>query len=182
MKEELRKKYKKLRKTLSQSDLEQFSKAIFESCRAHFDLNQKNISIFIPIEKFQEINTWHFIKNIESNFYLPIVKNKNLVHIKYENEDQLQMSDWGILEPSYGNEVDPHLFDIVVVPLLAYDTNGNRIGYGAGFYDGFLKDCNSNCIFIGVSFFEPETTLIETYSTDIPLNYCITPKNIISFK
>lgn len=181
MKNELRKKYKSLRKELSEDEKKQFSKKIYNSCISLFDLKNKNISVFVPITKFNEIDTWHFLNNLNAKFYLPVVKNKILKHIKYENKVQLEMSDWGILEPTYGEEVNPEKFDFVIVPLLAYDIKGNRIGYGAGFYDSFLKDCNPNCKFIGVSFFEPETDLIETYSTDIPLNYCITPNKIHQF-
>ncbi len=146
-----------------------------------FELTGKNISIFLPIKKFNEVNTWHIINNIKANYYLPVVKNKVLQHIKYENKSQLKLSDWGIEEPTYGESIHPNQLDIVIVPLLAYDKKGNRIGYGAGFYDGFLKDCNSNCIFIGVSFFNADETEIETYLTDIPIHYVITPHQIINF-
>jgi len=181
MKTKLRQKYKTLRANLSIDELNSLAINIYKNVVNNFELNHKNVSIFIPIEKFKEVNTWHFLNNISANFYLPVVKNKTLVHIKYENKQQLKLSDWGILEPTFGEEVEPSKFDIVIVPLLAYDVKGNRIGYGAGFYDGFLKNCNPNCKFVGVSFFEPENSTIETYPTDIPLNYCVTPSQLIKF-
>ena len=181
MKNELRKKYKLLRKTLSEDQKDDFSNVIFNKCASKFNLEDKNISIFLPINKFNEINTWHFLDNLNGHFYVPVVQNKILRHIKFENKAQLKTSDWGILEPSYGEEVNPKKFDFVIVPLLAYDFKGNRIGYGAGYYDSFLKKCNANCIFIGVSFFEPESNLFETYPTDIPIQYCVTPHEIHEF-
>lgn len=181
MKEELRKKYKSLRKDLSEDQKRDFSKQIFESCISKFNLENKNISIFIPIEKFNEVDTWNFLHELKAQYFLPIVQNKELKHVQYENKAQLKLSEWGILEPTHGVEVIPSKFDYVIVPLLAYDTIGNRIGYGAGFYDSFLKDCQTHCKFIGVSFFEPETVLIETYPTDIPLDYCVTPSEIHHF-
>ena len=181
MKNELRKKYKALRKSLSNFEKENYSSRIYDLCISEFNLTEKNISIFIPITKFNEINTWHFLEKINATFYLPLVKNKKLKHIKYENKEQLKLSDWGILEPSFGEEVNPSKFDYVIVPLLAFDLKGHRVGYGAGFYDGFLKDCNPNCKFIGVGFFEPETDSIETFETDIPLHFCITPNKIYEF-
>jgi len=181
MKTKLRLKYKSLRANLTSTEKDEFSFLIFNTLKSNFDLTNKNISIFIPIEKFNEVNTWHFIDAIDANFYLPTVKNKTLTHIKYENKQQLKLSSWGILEPTYGTEVHPIKFDIVIAPLLAYDLNGTRVGYGAGFYDGFLKNCNPSCKFIGVSFFETETKLIETYPTDIPLHYCVTPNQVIKF-
>jgi len=182
MKNTLRKTYKQLRSNLSPKQREIFSVKIYQNLISKFNLTNKNVSIFIPIEKFNEINTWHFLNNIDANFYLPVVKNKALKHIKFENKNQLKLSDWGILEPTYGQETLPSNFDIVIVPLLAYDTKGNRVGYGAGFYDGFLKDCQPNCKFIGVSFFDTEQKSIDTYPNDIPLHYCVTPKKVIQFK
>jgi len=181
MKNTLRKKYKQLRLKLTQKQIEEFSQKIYQNLISKFNLTNKNVSIFIPFEKFNEVNTWHFLNNINASFYLPLVKNKELKHIKFENKNQLKLSDWGILEPTYGQEIHPSKFDIVIVPLLAYDTKGNRIGYGAGFYDRFLKDCQPDCKFIGVSFFDAETKVFDTYPTDIPLHYCISPKQILEF-
>jgi 5-formyltetrahydrofolate cyclo-ligase len=181
MKTRLRKKYKNLRFNIPIETRENHAENIFKLISTRFKLAGKNISIFLPIKKFNEVNTWHLINNIDANYYLPVVKDKELKHIKFENKAQLQLSKWGIEEPTYGDETLPDKFDFVIVPLLAYDKNGNRIGYGAGFYDNFLKYCQPNCKFIGVSFFEPEHELIDTYSTDIAIHYCATPKEILKF-
>lgn len=181
MKTELRKKYKLLRKKITLEKREVYSKAIFNIIESEFDIKNKNVSIFLPIEKFEEINTWHLIDSINANFFVPVVKSKDLIHIKYENKTQLKTSDWGIDEPLFGEETIPSNFDFVIVPLLAYDVNGNRIGYGAGFYDHFLKDCNPECKFIGISFFDAEINVIDTFPSDIPLHYCVTPKGIMKF-
>ena len=181
MKDALRKKYKTLRKGITSEEKKSMDLFIFNRLSDQFKLEKKNISIFLPIEKFKEVNTWHFIDKIKANYYLPVVKSKLLKHIKYENKAQLKLSDWGILEPTHGKETTPDKFDIVIVPLLAFDKTGNRIGYGAGFYDGFLKDCNPECKIIGVSYFEPMDEVIETYDTDIPLHYCVTPNKVYKF-
>lgn len=181
MKHTLRQKYKQLRADLTQQQVEDKSMKIAEQLIEHFTLTHKNISIFLPIKKFNEVNTWHLIKKVQANFYLPVVTQHHLKHIKYENQSQLKCSSWGIEEPTYGEEISAHKFDVVIVPLLAYDVKGNRVGYGAGFYDGFLKDCHPNCKFIGVSFFNPESNVFETYPTDIPLHYCVTPSKVITF-
>lgn len=181
MKDKLRVIYKDLRTRISIEERERLSKNIFKLISSNFELSGKNISIFLPIKRLREVNTWPLINTTDANFFLPVVKNKELKHVQFENKSQLKLSSWGIEEPIYGNEVQADIFDYVIVPLLAYDSNGNRIGYGAGFYDNFLKFCNSKCIFIGVSFFGPEDGLIETYPTDIPLHYCVTPTKLISF-
>ncbi len=181
MKQALRQKYKTLRAQLTEKEIENLSKKIAKNLISQFDLEGKNVSIFLPIKKFNEVNTWHIINQVKANFYLPVVKGKVLKHIKYKNKEQLKLSDWGILEPIDGETILPNQIDIVIVPMLAYDIKGNRVGYGAGFYDGFLKDCQPNCQFIGVSFFEPESQLIETYPTDIPLQFVVTPNLVHKF-
>ena len=66
-------------------------------------------------------------------------------------------------------------------PLLAYDKNGNRVGYGKGFYDKFLAECNPNTIKIGLSFFEPEELISDINTSDVQLNYCVTPNKTFKF-
>jgi len=59
--------------------------------------------------------------------------------------------------------------------------HGNRVGYGKGFYDEFLKDCSNDTIKIGLSFFEAEATIDGIESHDISLDYCITPQKVYTF-
>ena len=69
---------------------------------------------------------------------------------------------------------------MVFVPLLAYDKQGNRLGYGKGFYDRFLAQCKSEVIKIGLSFFAAEDEIPHS-DTDIPLDYCISPEHTYKF-
>jgi 5-formyltetrahydrofolate cyclo-ligase len=71
--------------------------------------------------------------------------------------------------------------DVVFVPLLAFDENGQRVGYGKGFYDRFLNECKEDVITVGLSFFEAENELIEANATDVPLRYCVTPERVYEF-
>jgi len=181
MKTKIRQHYQNLRRAISSENRDNYAISIFKIITQNFDLTKKNISVFLPIKKFNEVNTWHLINEIDANFYLPVIKSKTLKHIQFEDKIQLTFNTWGIQEPIYGIEILPKKFDYVIVPLLAYDKNGHRIGYGAGFYDNLLIQCNPNCKFIGVSFFDPLIELIETYPTDIPMHYCVTPTKILKF-
>jgi 5-formyltetrahydrofolate cyclo-ligase len=80
-----------------------------------------------------------------------------------------------------GLEVPVSKIDVVFVPLLAFDKNGNRVGYGKGFYDNFLAKCREDVIKIGLSFFEPEEIIDDVFKTDIRLDYCVTPFGINNF-
>lgn len=181
MKAALRKKYKNLRAALSADTLHGLSSTIINKLIDEFELEGKSISIFLPIKRFNEINTWLLIDQVKANFYLPVMQNDALVHLLFESKAQLKTNNWGIEEPQYGQQTLPKTFDIVIVPLLAFDKHGTRVGYGKGFYDGFLKNCQENCKFIGVSFFEAEPEVIPPFETDIPLDFCVTPKKIYTF-
>jgi 5-formyltetrahydrofolate cyclo-ligase len=70
---------------------------------------------------------------------------------------------------------------VVFVPLLAFDKQGNRVGYGKGFYDRFLANCKPETIKIGLSFFEVENEIADVFNNDIELDYCVTPNKIYTF-
>ena len=65
---------------------------------------------------------------------------------------------------------------MVFVPLLAFDQKGHRVGYGKGFYDRFLKQCQNNTLKIGLSFFEPLDSLLKAQPHDINLDAVVTPQ------
>ena len=94
----------------------------------------------------------------------------------------IKVNTYGIPEPE-GNqfEVSPKDIDVVFVPLLAIDKNGNRVGYGKGFYDRFLSQCRPDIVKVGVSLFEPTDLEIPKDPSDVSMNQLVTPSGIISF-
>jgi 5-formyltetrahydrofolate cyclo-ligase len=104
-----------------------------------------------------------------------------MTHYLLTDNTKIKKNEYNIPEPIDGIEVPSHKMEVVFIPLLAYDTYGNRVGYGKGFYDKFLAECNPNTIKIGLSFFEPEELISDVNATDIQVNYCITPNRIIKF-
>ncbi|MEX0595447.1 MAG: 5-formyltetrahydrofolate cyclo-ligase, partial [Candidatus Paceibacterota bacterium] len=135
-------------------------------------------------------------KEIDTEFILHILqgKDKNVVlartNIKEHKLEHFLLTDtsiirknrWNIPEPEGGIPIPPEQIDVVFVPLLAFDEQGHRIGYGKGFYDAFLSQCKPDVIKIGLSFFEAEPAFKQVFSSDIPLDYCVTPNKIYSFK
>ena len=65
--------------------------------------------------------------------------------------------------------------------MIAFNITGNRVGYGKGFYDKFLSECNPETIKIGLSFFEPEELISDVLEGDIKLDYCVTPNSVFKF-
>ena len=74
------------------------------------------------------------------------------------------------------------VFDFVLTPLLYCDSKGNRVGYGKGFYDQLFSQLSSKTKKIGVNFFNPDENIDDLWENDIPLDYLVTPEDILSFK
>ena len=90
-------------------------------------------------------------------------------------------NEFNIYEPEEGNRVDPTEIDMILVPLLAYDKKGYRVGYGKGFYDKFFAGCRKDCIKAGFSYFEPVDEITDKADFDVPLDLCITPQTVYVF-
>jgi 5-formyltetrahydrofolate cyclo-ligase len=86
-----------------------------------------------------------------------------------------------IMEIKNGEIIAPDVLDVVIVPLLAFDKQGNRVGFGKGFYDRYLARCADDVIKVGLSFFEPVHKIADVDEYDIPLTYCITPNELYEF-
>ncbi len=184
-KSELRKKYKSLRQQLTQDTIENNSLAIANQL-LQLDIWQYSFyHIFLPIEEQKEINTEYVLnilagkdKNItlsKSNF-----EDFSMTHFLLTDNTTLKKNTYGIPEPVDGIPISTQQLDVVFVPLLAFDKNGNRVGYGKGFYDRFLSECKPETIKIGLSFFEAEAK-IDPSGNDIKLDYCVTPQKVFHF-
>ena len=186
-KAELRDLYRAKRMTLSPGELERLSEVIVEQTLKHFQLEEKTISIFLPIERQKEVNTyllWERAMNIGARVAVPKSNFDTLEmrHYLFESTDQLEVNDRGIPEPKKGKVIAADRFDIVFVPLLAVDKNGHRVGYGKGFYDRFLRKCAPSCQFIGLHYFDTEDPIEDVLPTDVKLNALVTPDKIIRFE
>lgn len=142
--------------------------------------------VFLPIESKNEVNT-EFVLHILHGKNKEIVVSKsdfetqNLTHYLLTDNTVFQKNKYQIPEPIGGLEVPTSLLEVVFVPLLGYDLNGNRVGYGKGFYDRFLANCKPSVVKIGLSFFEPENQIDDTETTDIKLDFCVTPTTVYRF-
>ena len=186
-KAELRKKYKTLRKDLSEKQREEFSLAIANNLLSLAIWDKAFYHIFLSIETQKEINT-DYILNILSGKDKNIVISRSnfetttLENILLTDNTTIKLNAYNIPEPVGGIPIPSNNIDVVFIPLLAFDEQGNRIGYGKGFYDNFLTDCEPNTLKIGLSFFDAEPHIKDVYSKDIPLDYCITPFKTYTFK
>ena len=185
-KTELRTQYKALRKNLSETEIEEMSLAIANSVLALDIWDKTYFHVFLPIEEQKEVNT-EFLLHLLSGKDREIVISKadfatrKMTHFLLTDNTKIKKNDYNIPEPVDGIEVPSSKIQVVFVPLLAFDTSGNRVGYGKGFYDQFLAECQPETIKIGLSFFEAETNITDVFEKDIRLDFCITPKNSYRF-
>ena len=186
LKEELRKKYKKLRRQIPPGHLQQISEQISLILFQNINLENKTISLFLPIERQHEINTyliWEKAKSLNAKVGIPKanLETKELKHYVFEKEEQLEINSIGIPEPNSGKIISADRFDYVFVPLFCFDKIGNRVGYGKGFYDRFLRKCSNSCKFIGINHFDDFEEIEDVLPTDIQLDACITPSIMFWF-
>ncbi len=185
-KQELRKKYKNLRNTLTEDAIEDLSLSIANLLLTLDIWNFSFYHIFLSIEAQKEINT-DYILNILSGKDKNIVISKSdfstseLTNFLLTDATTIKLNAYNIPEPIDGIEINDSKIDVVFIPLLAFDTKGNRVGYGKGFYDKFLAKCKPETLKIGLSFFEAEAEIQGVFDGDIPLDYCVTPKKIYRF-
>jgi 5-formyltetrahydrofolate cyclo-ligase len=92
-----------------------------------------------------------------------------------------EKTEWNIPEPIDGTTIAPEQLELIFIPLLTFDKQGYRVGYGKGFYDKYLADCPAGIIKIGISYFEPTDEITDRNNFDVPLSYCITPYNTYVF-
>jgi len=104
-----------------------------------------------------------------------------MTHFLLTDNTVIKKNSYNIPEPVDGIEISNDNLEVVFIPLLAFDTLGNRVGYGKGFYDRFLANCKPETIKIGLSFFEAETEITDVFESDVKLDYCVTPEKIYSF-
>lgn len=113
----------------------------------------------------------------------PVVQeiDRSMQAVAADEATEFSLNKYYIPEPINGTIIAPASIGLVIVPLLAYDTNGNRVGFGKGYYDRFLALCNEDVVKIGFSFFGPEASIEDVNAFDIPLDLCITPNGIHTF-
>ena len=192
-KSELRIKYKKLRQSLSEEEIEEMSVAIANNLLGLPTLpdgrqvwNKTYFHVFLPITEQKEVNT-ECILHLLSGKGKEIIVSKsdsttrNMTHFLLTDSTKIKKNSYNIPEPVDGIEVPVTKIDVIFVPLLAYDIKGNRVGYGKGFYDKFLSNCKPETIKIGLSFFEAEEVIDDVFENDVKLDYCVTPKKVYAF-
>jgi 5-formyltetrahydrofolate cyclo-ligase len=185
LKAELRKKYMQKRKALSTDEAFLLSENIFNNFINYFLPKEgEKVHVFIPILERREINTQIFINYfLDQNIrvFVPKIVDDKLINIEIFGNTEFKTSKWGIPEPISNEDSKENDFNYVITPLLYCDKKGNRVGYGKGFYDAFFENIFSETKKIGVNYFNPDENIDDVWENDIPLDYLVTPTDVLSF-
>ena len=181
---EARKKYLDLRKKLNNVQIISKSISISNNLQDLPIWEHNFYHIYLPIKEKNEVDTMPII-NILNNKKKKVLipksdfNNTTMKSFLLNDNTVLKKNNYGITEP-INNEEFLGRIDVIFIPLVAYDLIGNRVGYGKGFYDKFLRNQNNKILRVGLSFFNPEKR-IKIDEHDENLDFCVTPNRIFSF-
>lgn len=184
-KAEIRKVATMQRKWLSEDQIEDYSLQLLRQFSLLDFSSVRTIHVFLPITEKKEPNTFLFIDWLSVNY--PEIKiivpradfdTALMTNYVYQGKDGLVKNLYNILEPAQG-ELHTGDVDLVLIPMLAFDKKGYRVGYGKGFYDRFLQNVATKKV--GLCFFEPVEEISDVNEHDVCLDLCITPNKVYSF-
>ena len=135
----------------------------------------KTVSVFMSFKN--EIDTSELINYLFENGYticVPKIIDKEMVMCKIENTDNLIKNSYGILEPQDSIVIKD--IDLIITPLVAFDENLYRVGYGGGYYDKYFK--NTNAKKIGFAFSIQQIQKVPAEKFDIKLDGIITEEKM----
>jgi len=187
-KKELRNIYNLRRNQLTHSQKEKLDDLILIQFQQLSLPHINTLLSFWPMTGKNEINThiitdFIFFRNPGLQLAYPVTDFSvcKMKAILTDDNTEFLQNEYSIPEPISGEELPPEEIDAILIPLLAFDERGYRVGYGKGFYDRFLSKCSKDIIKIGLSYFEPIDVIDDVDSNDIRMNYCITPDLIYQF-
>ena len=143
--------------------------------------NKIFIALYFPnsfeLNILKILNVEYFKK---SKFLLPVIEENNSMNFyRWKSNDLLFLNKFGIPEPYRSKKIIP---SVILVPLLAFDKEKNRLGYGKGFYDKYfhkIKKLNKKMLIVGVAFSFQKYNNLPVNFRDFKLDYIITEKGII---
>ncbi|SET91533.1 5-formyltetrahydrofolate cyclo-ligase [Hymenobacter actinosclerus] len=191
IKQDLRRQALARRRALPEAEVARRSAALWPQLLAEFPVAQwRGLHVFLPIARQHEPDTWPLIRRLWAEhphlqLAVPVVQpdGRTLCHYALAPDTPLTSSRWGIPEPAAdAPQVAPEILDAVLVPLLAFDETGHRVGYGKGFYDQFLRECRPDTLRIGVGLEPPVPRIADAWPGDVRLHACLTPERLWRFE
>lgn len=182
-KSELRKRYLELRLIYDKNILTHKSKLIFEKIINH-ELFISYNDIMLYYGHKNEVSTDELIKHClqnQKNVMLPKIIENEIIPFQINDYKNITKGSFGIYEPNTEASVirEPLDIQVIFIPGITFDRHKNRIGYGGGYYDRFLKRLSNDCLKVGLSYDFQIAPNIPSDIFDIKMDMIITDKEII---
>ena len=181
-KKRLRKNFFLIRKKKYFEIKSSFFNPLIKIIKKRFNKKRIKLSIYYPASFEVNVLKLFQLKDIKKiELSLPAISGNSSMHFyKWQNREVLLINKFGMLEPYKStNHIIP---EVILVPLLAYDNKKNRLGYGGGFYDRYLKRYlknNNKILSIGIAFSFQNYPKLPISNHDVKLNYILTEKGIL---
>lgn len=188
MKKTIRKQMLEIRNKMEASDVESFSRSIFERLvESRLLPDASHVMVYLDFRN--EVRTDPIIRYClenSKNVYVPICvpETHELVISRVTSFDDLESGFYGIREPKKSSLrlSDSSVLDLVLIPGTAFDLSGNRIGFGAGYYDRFLKRLSPAAKKVALAYSFQVIDSVPADQYDVPVDYIATEKEIIRCK
>ncbi len=179
-KNQLRKKYFDLRKRKYFEIDKEFFLPLFELIRSKVKKKFIKIALYYPSNfELNALKLLEFNNILAKDILLPVISRNNLMNFfSWKKGEVLFVNEFGILEPAKTQVKIP---DIVLIPMLAFDKEKYRLGYGKGFYDRYLNKYlkqRKNILTVGVAFSFQRHHKLPINQNDVKLDFIITEKGI----
>ena len=176
----LRKKFYLLRKKKYYNVSKNFFSPFLNLFKLKFKKKKINLALYYPsLFEINVLKLLDFNYIIKQNLLLPIIKENNSMNFfPWKKNETLKVNRYGMLEPIKSKQNIPN---IMLVPLIAFDKNKYRLGYGKGFYDRYLNKylkTYKNILSVGVAFSFQKYHKLPINNMDVKLNYILTEKGI----
>ena len=188
MKDAIRKQVLCIRNKLSDNEVQSLSERVFTNLIKN-SFFESSFHVMVYLDFRHEVKTDAVINHClgkGKKVYIPIcIPETHEISIsRLTSLEELQSGHFGIREPKLSNIrlSDSSLIDLVLVPGVAFDANGNRIGFGAGYYDRFLKRLKAGAVKAALAYSFQLADHIPSDEYDIPVDYIVTEKGTISCK
>lgn len=144
--------------------------------------NAKNVLIYYPTKNEVRVDGIITEALKEKRVFLPVIDKGEILASEFSKDDKLVSKTFGVMEPENPRILSPEKIDLVIVPGVAFDKTGKRIGYGKGFYDKFLKKIRKGVPVIALAYEFQVINKIPGNHLDMAVDKIITEKEIIECK
>lgn len=168
------------RRALSEEQRWRFSKRICDLVYP-FIKDAQRIALYMASEDEVDLSFLFYPLLREKELYIPVCKERGEMDMcRFTKDSVFQANKYGILEPQQQQIIDPMDLDVILVPLVAFDEKGNRLGHGMGYYDRYLKKTDAHTIAVAFAC-QRSQDLIDDHPQDVAMERIVTEERIYVF-